>query len=85
MCASTPEKVEILNPPESCVPGDRIVVEKYPGQPDAQLNPKKKIWETVAPLLKTNDQLIACYEREPLIVPNKGPIKAPSRKNVQVK
>ena len=43
MCASTPEKVEALDPPPGSVPGDRIVVEEYPGEPDAQLNPKKKV------------------------------------------
>ena len=31
MCASTPEKVEILVPPEGAVPGDRVTFEKYPG------------------------------------------------------
>jgi aminoacyl tRNA synthase complex-interacting multifunctional protein 1 len=31
MCASTPDKVEILDPPEGCVPGDRVSFDKYPG------------------------------------------------------
>lgn len=31
MCASSPEKVEILLPPEGAVPGDRVTFEKYPG------------------------------------------------------
>ncbi|XP_017495097.1 PREDICTED: tRNA-aminoacylation cofactor arc1-like, partial [Rhagoletis zephyria] len=47
MCASSPEKVEILLPPEGAVPGDRVTFEKYPGDPDSQLNPKKKIWEQI--------------------------------------
>ena len=29
MCASTPEKVEILDPPTGSVPGDRVIVEVY--------------------------------------------------------
>ncbi len=33
MCASTPEKVEIINPPENSVKGDRIIVDEYPGLP----------------------------------------------------
>ena len=31
MCASTPNKIEILDPPPGSVPGDRIVFEGYPG------------------------------------------------------
>jgi aminoacyl tRNA synthase complex-interacting multifunctional protein 1 len=31
MCASTPDKVEILDPPEGCLPGDRVSFDKYPG------------------------------------------------------
>ena len=32
MCASTPDKVEILTPPPGCVPGDRVTCEGYPGE-----------------------------------------------------
>lgn len=31
MCASTPDKVELLDPPIGSVPGDRVVVEGYEG------------------------------------------------------
>lgn len=31
MCASTPEKVELLSPPLNSLPGDRITFAKYPG------------------------------------------------------
>ena len=31
MCASTPEKVEILDPPPGSVPGDRVICEGYTG------------------------------------------------------
>ena len=31
MCASTPEKVEILTPPPGCVPGERVYCEGYKG------------------------------------------------------
>ena len=52
ICASTPEKVEILDPPTGSVPGDRVIVEVYIystyickynciGTTDTQLNPKK--------------------------------------------
>lgn len=32
MCASTPEKVEILIPPEGAVPGDRLFCLGYEGK-----------------------------------------------------
>lgn len=50
MCASTPEKVEVLSPPPGCSPGDHVHCEGFPRQPDAEMNPKKKIFETVAPV-----------------------------------
>ncbi|KFB49896.1 AGAP010586-PA-like protein [Anopheles sinensis] len=85
MCASTPDKVEILAPPEGSVPGDLVHVEGYPRVPDAVMNPKKKIFETVAPDLKTNGELVACYKDGTFVVPGKGPVKAQTLKNVQVK
>lgn len=87
LCASTPEKVELMVPPPGSVPGDLIHCEGYNRNPDALLNPKKKIWETVAPDLKTNDDLVGCYKGAPLYIPGKGHIKAttPSLKGVHVK
>jgi hypothetical protein len=43
MCASTPEKVEILTPPSDSKPGDKVTIEGFIGTPDQQLNPKKKV------------------------------------------
>ena len=43
MCASSPECVEILDPPPGSVPGDKVVCEGYPGTPDEQLSQKKKV------------------------------------------
>lgn len=85
MCASSPEKVEVLIPPNGSIPGDLVSCEGYPREPEPQLNPKKKIFETCAPDLKTNDECIACYKGSPLIVPSKGPVVAPTLKNVNVK
>jgi len=59
--------------------------EGYPRQPDAQLNPKKKIFEACAPDLKTNDDLVACYKGAALHVPGKGNVVAQTLKNVNVK
>ncbi|XP_050325903.1 aminoacyl tRNA synthase complex-interacting multifunctional protein 1 [Bactrocera neohumeralis] len=85
MCASTPDKVEVLSPPSGAVPGDLVHCEGYTRQPDAQLNPKKKIFETCAPDLKTNDELVACYKGAALHVPGKGNVVAQTLKNVNVK
>lgn len=87
LCASTPEKVELMTPPPDSVPGDLVHCEGYNRNPDALLNPKKKIWESIAPDLKTNDNLIGCYKGAPLHIPGKGQIKAtiPSLKGAHVK
>ncbi|ALC40633.1 CG8235 [Drosophila busckii] len=85
MCASTPEKVEVLSPPAGAVPGDLVHCEGYVRQPDAQLNPKKKIFETCAPDLLTNAELVACYKGAALHVPGKGNVVAQTLKNVNVK
>lgn len=85
MCASTPEKVEVLTPPPGSVPGDLVHCEGYNRNPDAQMNPKKKIFETVAPDLRTNNDLVACYKDAALNVPGKGSIRSTTLKNVIVK
>ncbi|KAJ8723264.1 hypothetical protein PYW08_003176 [Mythimna loreyi] len=85
MCASSPEKVEVLLPPSGAVPGDLVECEGYPREPEAILNPKKKIFETCAPDLLTNDDKVACYKGSPLMIPGKGVIVAPTLKGVNVK
>jgi hypothetical protein len=41
--------VEPLDPPAGSAPGDKVYFEGHEeGEPDAQLNPKKKIWEKLA-------------------------------------
>jgi len=89
MCASTADKVEPIRPPKTAVPGDRVTwtgrpAEGYPA-PEAVLNPKKKIWERVAPELKMNDKGEAVWMLKPLEVRGKGLITADSLKDVQVK
>uniref|UniRef100_A0ABI7Y2H4 tRNA-binding domain-containing protein n=1 Tax=Felis catus TaxID=9685 RepID=A0ABI7Y2H4_FELCA len=62
MCASSPEKVDILAPPTGSVPGDRIVFDAFPGEPDKELNPKKKIWEQIQPDLFTSEVRTSIHE-----------------------
>lgn len=85
MCASTADKVEILIPPTGSQPGDRVTFDKYPGAPDEQLNPKKKIWETVAPDLSVNADKSAAYKGDPFVIAGKGPVVSPSLVNCPVK
>jgi methionyl-tRNA synthetase len=59
-------KVELVEPPEGAQPGDRVFVAGFEGEPDAVLNPKKKVWEAVQPDLSTNAELQACYKGVPL-------------------
>lgn len=85
MCASTPEKVELLGTPEGAKPGDRVVFDNYPGEPDDQLNPKKKIWEQVSVDIKTNEDGVAMYkECQFKIAALDGQFKS-NLKNVQIR
>ncbi|KZV98847.1 nucleic acid-binding protein [Exidia glandulosa HHB12029] len=66
LCASGPGKssVELLRPPEGAKPGDRVYFEgdKFESaQPLSQLNPKKKIFETVQPGFKTLENREAAW------------------------
>jgi len=86
MCASTPDKVEILDPPAGSMPGDRIICPSFIGIADPVLNPKKKVWETVAPDLKVSSTGVATYRGEPLIVDGgKGIVTAPTLRDVAIK
>lgn len=76
MCASSPEKVEILAPPDGSVPGDRVTFDGFPGEPDKELNPKKKIWEQIQPDLYTDDNCVATYKGIPFQVKGKGVCRA---------
>lgn len=49
--------VELVNPPDGASAGERIYFEGWEGEPEAVLNPKKKIWETLQPGFTTTDAL----------------------------
>lgn len=50
LAASNPNLVELLDPPTGSKIGERVTFEGFPGEHDAQLNPKHKIWEEVQPV-----------------------------------
>ncbi|XP_016429820.1 aminoacyl tRNA synthase complex-interacting multifunctional protein 1-like [Sinocyclocheilus rhinocerous] len=85
MCASSAEKVEILDPPSGAVAGDRITFQGFPGEPDKELNPKKKVWEQVQPDLCTDDQCVATYKGAAFEVAGKGVCKAQTMSNSGIK
>ncbi|XP_075056884.1 aminoacyl tRNA synthase complex-interacting multifunctional protein 1 isoform X2 [Mixophyes fleayi] len=85
MCASSPEKVEILDPPSGAVPGDRITFQGIPGEPDKELNPKKKTWEQIQPDLLTNEHCVATYKGVPFEVNGKGICKAQTMSRSSIK
>merc|ERR1712183_885222 len=84
MCASTPDKVEILAPPPGSKPGDLVLVEGFTRRPDDVLNPKKKIFESCAPDLKVNGEKLATYKGV-LWTVNGDPVTSQSMVEVQIK
>ena len=55
-----------MEPPADSAPGERVTAEGFDGEPEEQLNPKKKIFEQIQPELLTNAECIACYKGLPL-------------------
>lgn len=58
--------VELVNPPEGVTAGQRIWFEGYEGEPEGQLNPKKKIWEQCQVGFTTTDDLQVAFEKSPV-------------------
>lgn len=85
MCASSEEKVEIMEVSPDSKPGTPVVCPPYTHRPDEQLNPKKKIWETVAVDLKVSADGIAEWKGQPLLVGNATKMTAPTLRGVQIK
>jgi aminoacyl tRNA synthase complex-interacting multifunctional protein 1 len=76
--------VEILDAPAGSKPGDVVEVAGFVRNPDAQLNPKKKIFEACAPDLKVNADKLATYQGVPWTV-NGQHVKSQTLVNVQIK
>ncbi|KAG7192153.1 G4 quadruplex nucleic acid binding protein [Scheffersomyces spartinae] len=66
LCASNKgdNAVEFVNPPAGSKAGDKIFFEGFNGTPEKQLNPKKKIWETIQPLFTTTENFEVTYTEE---------------------
>ncbi|XP_072022501.1 aminoacyl tRNA synthase complex-interacting multifunctional protein 1-like [Amphiura filiformis] len=87
MCASSPEKVELINPPAGAVPGDRVSFNGYQMSESfpPQMNPKKKIFESISPDLRTSDKGVATYKGVPFEIQGKGICKSPTMTNSLIK
>lgn len=70
-------KVEVVFPPQDTPIGERVTVEGYTAEPDAMLNPKKKIWEQIVPDFSTDAEFVATWKGLPLMT-TKGPCKVQS-------
>ncbi|XP_054734904.1 tyrosine--tRNA ligase, cytoplasmic [Anastrepha obliqua] len=71
LCTSNPDHtvVEPIIVPASAAPGSRLAFEGYDGNPDEQLNPKKKVWEKLSVDLKTNADGVAVWKENFLLTP----------------
>ena len=56
--------VELVNPPEGAVAGERVCFKGWEGEPEGQLNPKKKVWESLQPGFTTTEGLEVGFEAE---------------------
>ena len=79
-----PVKLELVEPRAHSARGERITAAGFDGDPEEQLNPKKKIFEQIQPELLTNAECIACYRGLPLRT-KAGPCKVSSIVSVGIK
>jgi len=86
LCATNAEhtKVELLVPPEGSQPGDKIYFEGFEGEPDAQLNPKKKVFEALQVDFSTNEDLVATWKNIPFRTA-KGVVKSSTLVKANIK
>lgn len=85
MCASTPDQVEILDVPHGAQIGDTVYCDGFQGEPDAQMNPKRKIWEQVQPDLHVDASGVATYKGGAFTIESKGQCRAPTMKQCPIK
>lgn len=85
MCASSPEKVEIMEVDPSAKPGDKITCGSFVHRPVPQINSKNKVWELLAPDFMVAADGTGKFRGEPLLVEGKTPMTAPTLRNVNIK
>ena len=89
LCASTPEKVEFVDPPADAKIGDRVSLPGFFGEDNPVLTAnqmkKRKVWEKVAKVLATNDDREVCFDGVAVVTESGAKIVAPSLKGAPVK
>ena len=55
------------------------------GEPDKELNPKKKVWEQIQPDLRTDWQCVATYKGAAFEVVGKGVCRAQTMSDCEIK
>ncbi|XP_030630800.1 aminoacyl tRNA synthase complex-interacting multifunctional protein 1 [Chanos chanos] len=78
LCAFSQDDLEPLEPPTGAQPGDRVTFQGYPGDPDRELNPKRRVWERLQSDLRTDTKGVATYRGVAFEVRGKGLCRAPS-------
>jgi len=80
--------LEIVRPPDDSIVGERITLENMDVneyKPDNEIKPNKKNspWAKIKNLLKTNDNMEACFDGNRFMT-SKGPLTVKSLKNAQL-
>lgn len=81
MSANNGDQREPLAPPADAIPGDLVCCEGYTQRPAKPTLTGLLLLNSVQPRLRTNGDLIACYDTVPLEIPSKGPITVESLKD----
>ncbi|KAI7837794.1 hypothetical protein COHA_008422 [Chlorella ohadii] len=77
LCASNEEHTQVdpIVPPEGAAIGERVSFAGFTKEPEAQLNPKKKQFEKIAPELKVDAGGVCGYRGVPMMT-SQGPVTA---------
>jgi aminoacyl tRNA synthase complex-interacting multifunctional protein 1 len=54
--------VELVNPPEGAEAGERVYFDGWEGEPEAVLNPKKKVWDDCQVGFTTTAEKVVGFE-----------------------
>lgn len=54
--------VELVNPPSASEAGERVYFEGWEGEPEAQLNPKKKVWDECQVGFTTTEEKVVGFD-----------------------
>uniref|UniRef100_A0AAY4C4R5 tRNA-binding domain-containing protein n=1 Tax=Denticeps clupeoides TaxID=299321 RepID=A0AAY4C4R5_9TELE len=72
LCAEDSAHMELVVPPGSSQPGDRITFQGYAGEPDSELNPRQRVFENLQSDLRTDGRGVATYKGVAFEVRGKG-------------